>query len=106
MTADITFNMSKKKIIPTYHKPHILTEAALVAWIADHSQTVLGEITVTAKALSLHDTFTEKAINDNHNGNEYNIKNLQPDNSVCMQRKKRPNWFMISIHFFAYRGQF
>ena len=38
MTADITFNMSTKQIISPYHKPRILMEAALVAWIVERSQ--------------------------------------------------------------------
>ena len=96
MTADITFNMSTKKIISPYHKPHIFMETAFFAWVVERF-LVPDEKTITSKALSLYDTFTETATNDNHGRNENDIKNLSPDNSVCTQRKQRfcagQNWF-------------
>ena len=107
MTADITFDMSTKRIISPHHKPHILMEAALVAWIVDRSQKnlVLNEKTIIAKALSLYDTVTEKAINDNHGENENDIKYLQLDNSVSMGSKKRfcasRSWFKEFLERFG-----
>ena len=51
-------------------------EAAFVAWVVDRCKknVVLDAKTITAKALSLYDTFTEKAIGDNHG--ESTLKNL------------------------------
>ena len=83
--ADITFNMSAKRIFSDQNKPLILMEAALIEWIVECStkNIVLNEKTIRAKALSLYKRCADMATEDTPCRDEDNIEDQRPRNSSC-----------------------